>query len=141
MQPEHAPPGDTPSREGLGYKHDAYVFVSQALAYTLKTIGEKRHVSGPELLEGIRRYALSQFGLLSRLVFENWGVRRTDDFGNIVYCLIGERKMSKTGRRRKRNGSRRRLRKPLTKRPRRISTTRSPNSTRSMPTCETSEGR
>ena len=96
MQTEDAHPADTPSRARLGYKPEAYAFVSHALEYTLHGIGEKRHVTGQELLEGIRLYALSQFGLLSRIVFENWGVHCTEDFGNIVFCLIAEQRMSRT---------------------------------------------
>ena len=56
----------------------------------------KHHVSGPQLLEGIRQFALQEFGLMARVVFHQWGIRRTDDFGEIVFNLIEAELMSKT---------------------------------------------
>ena len=75
------------------YDAEVYNFVYEALDYTLKNVidGEDRenqHVSGPELLEGVRRYAVDQFGCLARPVLESWGVHRTDDFGEIVFNLV-----------------------------------------------------
>jgi len=54
------------------------------------------HVTGPELLEGIRDLALQQFGLMARTVFRMWGIDRTDDFGEIVFNLVESELMSKT---------------------------------------------
>ncbi len=75
------------------YDAEAYNFVFEALDYTLKNVvntGRRanQHVAGPELLEGIRRLSINQFGCLSRSVFESWGVKRTDDFGKIVFNLV-----------------------------------------------------
>ncbi|MBN1441439.1 MAG: hypothetical protein JXA90_01970 [Planctomycetes bacterium] len=75
------------------YDAEAYNFVYEALDYTLKHVlkGKKRssqHVCGRELLEGVRLFALEQFGCLARSVFESWGVRVTDDFGQIVFNLV-----------------------------------------------------
>jgi uncharacterized repeat protein (TIGR04138 family) len=78
------------------YDLNAYRFVYEALDYTLKTIGCKRHVSGRELLEGIRNLALEQFGGLAPAVFENWGLKRTCDFGNIVFNLVEAGLMSRS---------------------------------------------
>ncbi|HXG12137.1 MAG TPA: Minf_1886 family protein [Gemmataceae bacterium] len=90
------------------YAYEAYEFVFAALAHTQKMLGHdpaeepgapnrpQRHVSGPELLEGIRDLALRQFGLMARTVFRLWGINRTDDFGEIVFNLIEARLMSKT---------------------------------------------
>lgn len=78
------------------YPKEAYIFVSQALDYTLKSIGERRHVTGRELLEGVRKLAIKQFGYLTRTVFESWGIHRTDDFGQIVFELIARGNMTKT---------------------------------------------
>jgi uncharacterized repeat protein (TIGR04138 family) len=77
------------------YKVDAYAFVMAALHYTQKMIGERRHVSGKELLEGIRRYALEEFGVMARTVFDHWGIRCTEDFGNIVFNMVDAGLMSK----------------------------------------------
>lgn len=55
-----------------------------------------RHVSGQDLCEAIRRYALDQYGMLALQVLNHWGVRKTGDFGNIVFNLIEIGKMRKT---------------------------------------------
>lgn len=55
-----------------------------------------RHVSGQDLCEAIRRYALEQYGMLALQVLSHWGVRKTADFGNIVFNLIEIGKMRKT---------------------------------------------
>jgi uncharacterized repeat protein (TIGR04138 family) len=75
--------------EGDGRFHvNAYRFVYEALEFTLKSLDRKGHVTGRELLEGIRDCALEQFGGLAPMVFENWGVRKTADFGSIVFNLV-----------------------------------------------------
>ncbi len=76
------------------YAPAAYHFLLEGLDYTIKLLGREkaqgieRHVGGVELLDGIRRYALLQLGPMARFVFESWGVRRTEDFGSIVFRLI-----------------------------------------------------
>ena len=80
------------------YRLDAYRFVFEALEHTLAKLEEKRHVSGQELLEGIREYALLEFGMLAKMVFHRWGVRRTEDFGEIVFNLVEAGLMGKTER-------------------------------------------
>ena len=59
--------------------------------------GPERHVSGQDLCEAIRRYALSQYGLLAKSVLNHWGVHSTNDFGEIVFNLIDIGQMRKTG--------------------------------------------
>jgi uncharacterized repeat protein (TIGR04138 family) len=78
------------------YPLEAYLFVLEALDFTLKKIGTRRHVSGRELLEGIKEYARSQFGGLAKMVFDQWKIERTEDFGEIVFNLVNEGLMSKT---------------------------------------------
>jgi uncharacterized repeat protein (TIGR04138 family) len=90
------------------YVYEAYEFVFEALTYTLKRLQRlplpkpdeeltlQHHVGGRELLDGIREYALIQFGLMARTVFRLWGVNRTDDFGEIVFNLVEANLMSKT---------------------------------------------
>ena len=78
------------------YPPEAYLFVLAALEHTLQSLGERRHLTGQELSEGIRVFALEQYGLMARTVLENWGCRTTDDFGNLVYDMIGAGIMSKT---------------------------------------------
>ena len=55
-----------------------------------------RHVTGPELLDGVRRYALKEFGPMVITVFDNWGIRSCEDVGNIVFNLIGAGVFGKT---------------------------------------------
>jgi uncharacterized repeat protein (TIGR04138 family) len=79
------------------YRPDAYRFVFEALDYTLKNQGRASgHVSGRQLLEGIRDFALDQFGGLAGLVFDQWGIRCTGDFGEIVFNLVEAGLMGKT---------------------------------------------
>lgn len=83
------------------YQRDAYLFVRDALDYTQKNLrrvnkGELRHVSGQELLTGIRRYALSQFGPMTITVFEEWGIRQCEDFGEIVFNMVDIGLLGKT---------------------------------------------
>ncbi|MBL8694592.1 MAG: hypothetical protein JNJ88_10900 [Planctomycetes bacterium] len=76
------------------FSDGAYHFVFEALDFTIRWLGRdraegtERHVGGKELLEGIRRYAMREFGPLSRVVFESWGIHRTRDFGEIVFRLV-----------------------------------------------------
>ncbi|MFH0963032.1 MAG: Minf_1886 family protein [Planctomycetota bacterium] len=88
-------PGDEAKAAGR-YRPEAYMFVSRGLEHTMKMVGERRHVTGAELCEGLRRYALAQYGMLARLVLARWGITATGDFGNIVYELIARKQMSKT---------------------------------------------
>ena len=108
------------------YKSDAYLFVYDALAYTVQRLGknkddeekrhigglpqasaellgdkdtlaeEKRHISGRELLFGISEYSADQFGPLTCSVFAHWGIEQTRDFGEIVFNLVGAKLLRKT---------------------------------------------
>ena len=78
------------------YAPEAYSFVMSALGFTTKRLGRKGHVSGGELLEGIREYALEEFGPMARLVLEHWGVKKTDDFGEIIFVMINAGILGKT---------------------------------------------
>jgi uncharacterized repeat protein (TIGR04138 family) len=90
------------------YVYEAYEFVLAALWHTQKMLkrvprpdvggdpGPEHHVKGRELLEGIRAYALKQFGLMARTVFRLWGINSTDDFGEIVFNLVEVNVMSTT---------------------------------------------
>jgi len=70
------------------YAPQVFYFVHQALDYKLRQLGEHRHLSAEELLDGLRGLALERFGLMARTVLEQWGVSRTEDVGEIVYLLI-----------------------------------------------------
>jgi uncharacterized repeat protein (TIGR04138 family) len=57
---------------------------------------EERHVTGQQLCESIRQYAVHQYGMLAKNVLNEWGVRNTGDFGEIVFNLIDIGQMKKT---------------------------------------------
>lgn len=91
-------------KEDGRFDRNAYAFVRQALDHTVKEIkrkdptrtGKSQHVSGGELLHGIRVYALDQFGPLTKTVLNTWGITRCQDFGDIVFNLIDYNVFSKT---------------------------------------------
>lgn len=76
------------------YDREAYYFLRDALDYTVKVRKKAReasgtgHVSGQQLLEGVRQFAIKEFGPMVVTVLEYWGVRRCEDFGEMVYNLI-----------------------------------------------------
>ena len=83
------------------YTRDAYLFVREALDYTQRLVGKEtrgqiRHVSGQELLDGIRRFALNQFGPMAVTVFEEWGVHNCRDLGEIVFNMVESSLLAKT---------------------------------------------
>ncbi|MCA9179656.1 MAG: hypothetical protein KDB14_34610 [Planctomycetales bacterium] len=90
-------------KEDRRYKVDAYQFVREALNFAQEELGmggepdeEERHLTGQELCEGIRIFAIRQFGYMAKLVLNSWGVFSTSDFGNLVYNLIEIEMMKKS---------------------------------------------
>jgi uncharacterized repeat protein (TIGR04138 family) len=89
------------------FHSDAYRFVFEALHHTQQKLkrpvahdldDDRAHITGPELLHGIRELALERYGLLARNVFSHWGIKSTGDFGRIVFELIDRGEMRKTER-------------------------------------------
>jgi uncharacterized repeat protein (TIGR04138 family) len=86
------------------FDRKAYEFVRLGLDHTVKEQRKRegaraersRHVTGRELLEGLRVFALEQFGPMAKTVLNNWGVSRCQDFGDIVFNLIEYKVFSKT---------------------------------------------
>jgi uncharacterized repeat protein (TIGR04138 family) len=86
------------------YPMEAFHFVREGLTYTSQRVHRStepadevdRHISGQQLCLGLRDYAISQYGLLAPVVLAHWNVRRTDDFGRMVFAMIAEGLMSKT---------------------------------------------
>jgi uncharacterized repeat protein (TIGR04138 family) len=108
-------------KEDRRYKIDAYAFVFEALNYAHTQLGmgierpaeleeeepegepeegtakeAERHLTGQQLCEAIRQYALDQYGFMAQCVLNSWGVKSTGDFGEIVFNLIGIGQMRKT---------------------------------------------
>lgn len=106
----------------LRFPRNAYAFLFQALRYTqqkldklpvsdasateveedeaesqaAERVEEEAHLTGQELLYGIRDYAREQFGWLAQTVFHVWGIHSTDDFGRMVFELVDRGEMRKT---------------------------------------------
>ncbi|MEM7626379.1 MAG: Minf_1886 family protein [Planctomycetota bacterium] len=92
------------------YPLDAFVFVQRGLDFTVRRQhGElpddhdfddedqpSRHVTGRMLCEGLRDFALQQYGLLAGTVLRRWRVTRCEDFGNIVFAMVDAGMMHKT---------------------------------------------
>src|SRR4051812_11459108 len=88
--------------QGL-YPREAFEFVRRGLSYTVERIhaqplepGASRHVSGRQLCEGLRDLALLQWGMVARAVLNKWNIRRSEDFGKIVFTLVEHGELSKT---------------------------------------------
>ncbi len=93
------------SQPKLQYHPNAYDFVFEALQqaqelYAQTVTNEKEqeeaHVSGQELLEGVKILATKQLGLMTTTVFKQWGIKSTKDFGKIVFEMIEHGRMRKT---------------------------------------------
>jgi uncharacterized repeat protein (TIGR04138 family) len=83
-------------RRDARYKAESYFFVRDALDHTVRQLEKPRHVSGKELLNGMRVYALDEFGPFARRVLAEWGINECVDFGNIVFNLVNEGLLGKT---------------------------------------------
>lgn len=78
------------------YKVQAYAFVLAALETARKIAKKEKHVSGVDLLEGVKILAQREYGIMAKTVLEDWGVKTTDDIGEIVFNLIDVKVLSKT---------------------------------------------
>ena len=92
-------------REDPRYTYEAYEFVCEAVTHTQERLGRAaeepdadHHVSGGELLRGACELAVREFGMMAPVVFRLWGVRTTDDFGELVFKLIKVDRLSKSDR-------------------------------------------
>ncbi len=88
-------------REDPRYDEHAYLFIREALDFTIQTLdkpveGPGRHVSGKELLDGIRRFALREYGPMAGRVLAHWGIHRCEDFGDMVFNLVSKGILGKT---------------------------------------------
>lgn len=99
-------------REDPRYKLDAYQFIRESLQYAHENLdrvgplqyGENdspdvdspRHLTGQQLCEACRLYAIDQYGYLAKMVLASWGLKTTGDFGELVYNLIRIEQMRKS---------------------------------------------
>lgn len=112
--PQPAKPGEQPQNllrvlmeKAPGYAPEAFRFIQEGLAHASRMVHgegspgapgaeENRHVSGRQLCLGLRDYAVRQYGLLARPVLNRWGVRKTEDFGRLVFAMIDAGLLRKT---------------------------------------------
>lgn len=107
-------------RQDTRYRFEAYAFVFEALNFAQDVLklgqeydpatcqggegickegaGGEKHVTGQELCEAVRQFALEQFGYMAKTVLNSWGICKTGDFGEIVFNLIRIGQMRKTDR-------------------------------------------
>lgn len=107
-------------RQDTRYRFEAYAFVFEALNFAQDVLklgqeydpgacqggegickegaGDEKHVTGQELCEAVRQFALEQFGYMAKTVLNSWGISKTGDFGEIVFNLIRIGQMRKTDR-------------------------------------------
>ena len=86
------------------YPIEAFAFVREGLNYAVEGVHDdpeslsedERHISGQQLCMGLRDMAISKYGLLAPVVFQHWQIRRTCDFGRIVFAMIDAGLMTKT---------------------------------------------
>jgi uncharacterized repeat protein (TIGR04138 family) len=90
------------------YHLEAYQFVREGLAYAQKVMkmpatkdegtegSQDHHLTGQQLCQAIREYALDRYGYLAKTVLNSWGIHTTGDFGEIVYNLIRIKEMRKS---------------------------------------------
>ncbi len=96
---------DIVRRDGR-FAYEAYEFMFEALTHTQQMVGRvpiggekpgaEHHVSCKEILEGAVDLAREEFGFMARTVFQQWGVRTTDDLGEIVFNMIEADLLRKT---------------------------------------------
>ena len=89
-------------KEDPRYARGAYYFLRQALDFSINKmrkqgeLAQSNHLTGQQLLEGIRLFALDQYGPMARVVLEYWGIKNCRDFGNIVFNLVEFQVLGKT---------------------------------------------
>ncbi len=86
------------------YPPAAFDFVRRGLGHTVNRIHQHdpveadRNVSGQQLCLGLRDLALELWGGMAMAVLASWGIRRTEDFGRIVFDMVRTRQLSTSPR-------------------------------------------
>jgi len=83
------------AKENSRFSADAIRFVYEGLGHAVKfTAAEPSHVKGEVLCIALKELAIERWGRLAMLVLNNWGIKNTRDFGEIVYLMIDHKWMS-----------------------------------------------
>ena len=103
MEGEPSKPMEQVVLEDGRYPPEAFGLLHEGLAKAVQGIhgdaarGEgQRHVSGRQLCEALRDLAVERWGMLAKTVLNRWNIRKTVDFGNMVYLLVENNFMRKT---------------------------------------------
>ena len=83
-------------RESLQYAHEHLIGQADETVVAPEEKGGSNHVTGQQLCEACRLYAVEQYGYLAKIVLASWGVHSTSDFGELVYNLIRIEQMRKS---------------------------------------------
>ena len=89
------------ARKDGRYAPEAFRFLVESLSYAIQLAGKEhaegpaRHVTGQELLAGMRAFGTELFGPLAAQVWRSWGVHTTLDWGNMVFRMVEEEKLSR----------------------------------------------
>lgn len=75
------------SRQG-SFRAEAYLFVLEAVEKRMLDQGQRRHITGDDLLESIKQLGRQRYGIMATEVFAAWGVHTTLDFGRCVFHLV-----------------------------------------------------
>ncbi len=91
------------------YPLEAFAFVQRGLDFTVRNVhgptpdeqeldpaNTNRHITGRQLCEGLRAYAIEQYGLLARPVLRHWHITSSEDFGHVVFAMVEAGLMYKT---------------------------------------------
>jgi uncharacterized repeat protein (TIGR04138 family) len=101
------------------YPVDAYRFLQEGLDYAVRRIHgpdagilkrrksqprdakaelarHPHHVDGRQLCQGLLELAHERWGRLAGTVLQRWNIRRTDDFGEMVFVLVNHDFLQKT---------------------------------------------
>ena len=97
MTPEADPKSLQEIAEETRYPIDGFHFVRRGLDFTVHNIHAnpedlpeaERHVSGRQLSEGLKDFALEQYGAMAQTVLQRWNITRTEDYGHIVFAMVG----------------------------------------------------
>ena len=83
------------------YSKAAYLFVREGLGRTQTMFwepgksGKPGHVSGAQLLESLREFAIETYGKRAKAQLNSWGIFKCEDFGEIVFNLVEAQLLAK----------------------------------------------
>ncbi|MBI1379672.1 MAG: hypothetical protein GC161_01135 [Planctomycetaceae bacterium] len=89
------------AKEDGRYSAEAYRFLLEGLEVAVHLAGKgqlegpERHITGRDVLRGLEAHGTKLFGPLAPGVWRRWGVRRSIDWGHIVFALVAKGHLSR----------------------------------------------